>query len=77
VAGLAILLIVGTVIAAVVLGRSAQPVRGVHDEMAQVTWPSPSLAVRYGRIVFLFLVAVTGFVVLLDVGFSDLISFIS
>ena len=44
--------------------------------MAQVAWSPISLVVRYARVVLFFLVLVTGFVILLDLGFSHLISYI-
>lgn len=76
VGGLIVVLVLATVIVAFALGRGPQAVRQVHDEMAQVTWSSPSLVVRYARVVLLFLAAVTGCVILLDFGFSHLTSFI-
>jgi preprotein translocase SecE subunit len=74
VAGLTVLLFLGIVISAVILGRRTQAVREVHDEMAQVAWAPRSLVVRNTRVVLLFLVPVVGFIVLLDFGFSHFIA---
>jgi preprotein translocase SecE subunit len=74
VGGLTVVLVVGIVIGALVLVCGTQRVRQVHDEMMQVTWAPMSLVVRYAKVVLFFLVPVTGFVILLDLGFSHLIS---
>jgi preprotein translocase SecE subunit len=74
--GLTIVLVLAVAVGAVVLVRDTQSAREVHHEMTQVAWSPMSLVVRYARVVLLFLVPVTGFIILLDLGFSHLISYL-
>ena len=74
--GLTLALVLGIVIGGVVLLLGTQRARDVHDEMLQVTWAPVSLVVRYARVVLFFLVPVAGLIILLDFGFSHVVSYL-